>query len=271
MDRVSLKEIKLFGYTGCLPEEKENGQYFYVSIDMMFKDIPGAVTDELSDTVNYADVYKLAESIVSESRFDLIEHLAYEIGRAVIASYDMIDAVKVLVKKPDAPVDGQFDAMETEITVRRRDAVISFGSNVGDTKENIKLAIEALKNNGAVKVRRCSSLYLTEPQGYADQDDFLNGCLLISTYLKPVELLHVLQKIELDLGRVRTIKNGPRTIDLDILLMTGVKMDTEELTIPHPRMYERAFVLVPLKELGLYNGSIPEDQGIRPSGILFEV
>lgn len=271
MDRVSLKEMKLFGCTGCLPEEKKNGQYFYVSIDMLFKDIRGAVTDELSDTVNYADVYKIAETIVSKSRFDLIEHLAYEIGRTVIASYDSIDAVKVLVRKPDAPVDGQFDSMETEITVRRREAVISFGSNVGDTRENIRLALEALKLNEAIEVRRCSSLYITEPQGYEDQDDFLNGCLLINTYLKPSELLHVLQKIELDLGRVRTIKNGPRTIDLDILLMTGVRMDTKELTIPHPRMYDRAFVLVPLKELGFYNGPIPEDQGVRPSGIAFEV
>ena len=79
MDKISLKEMKLYGYTGCLPEEKKNGQYFYVSIDMMFRELKGAVTDELSDTVNYAEVYSIAESIVKDSSFDLIEHLAYEI------------------------------------------------------------------------------------------------------------------------------------------------------------------------------------------------
>ncbi|MBR6959912.1 MAG: 2-amino-4-hydroxy-6-hydroxymethyldihydropteridine diphosphokinase [Clostridiales bacterium] len=271
MDKISLKEMKLYGFTGCLPEEKKNGQYFYVSIDMMFRELKGAVTDELSDTVNYAEVYSIAESIVKDSSFDLIEHLAYEIGRKVISSYEMIDAVKVLVRKPDAPVDGIFESMETEIAVRRSEAVISFGSNMGDSEQTIRLAIDAIKQIEGVEVKRCSSLYWTEPVGYENQDDFLNGCLVISTYLKPTELLHELQRIELDLGRVRTIKNGPRTIDLDILLMSGVRLDTEELTIPHPRMYERAFVLVPLKELGLYNGTIPDDKAVRPSGIKFEV
>ena len=76
MDRISLKEMKLFGYTGCLPEEKKNGQYFYVSIDMFCKDIPGALTDDLNDTVNYADVYEIAKSIVEGSDCNLIEYLS---------------------------------------------------------------------------------------------------------------------------------------------------------------------------------------------------
>ena len=119
-----------------------------------------------------------------------------------------------------------------------------------------------------VKIRKISSLYETEPVGYDDQADFLNGCMAVSTYLEPFELLSKLQKIELDLDRVRTIKNGPRTIDLDLLLMSGVRLDTEELTIPHPRMYERAFVLVPLKEIGYYHGDIPQGKDVRLYGIM---
>lgn len=264
MNRISLKQMKLYGFTGCLSEEKENGQFFYVSIDMFCRDIPGALTDDLNDTINYADVYEIAKEIVEKSHFNLIEHLAHEIGRAVISKYDLADSVRVLVRKPDAPIDGVFDAMETEITVSRKDVIIGFGGNMGDREEKIRTALDMIRNNHALELVKVSSLYETEPVGYDDQDDFLNGCAVIRTYLEPLEVLHELQRIENELHRVRTIKNGPRTIDLDILMIPGVKMDTKELTIPHPRMYERAFVLVPLRELGLYYGPIPEDKSVKP-------
>ena len=266
MNRISLKNIKAFGYTGCLREEKENGQYFYVSVDMFLKDIPGAVSDDLTGTVDYSKVYKIAEEEVKTNRFDLIEHLAFVIGRKIIEAYDLIDSVSVTVSKPDAPIEGEFDTAEVMITVRRREAVIGFGGNMGDREEILKSAVRMISDDPAIELIKCSSLYETEPVGYEDQDDFLNGCLLIRTYLTPVELLHKLQAVENELHRVRTIKNGPRTVDLDLLLMTGVRLDTDELTIPHPRMYERAFVLVPLKEIGMYNGRIPDDKQVRYYG-----
>ncbi|MBR1796889.1 MAG: 2-amino-4-hydroxy-6-hydroxymethyldihydropteridine diphosphokinase [Clostridiales bacterium] len=268
MDRISLKGMKIYGYTGCLPEEKEKGQYFIIDVDMLCHDIPGAVSDKLEDTINYAAVYKLTEDIVTSARFDLIEHMAYEIGRKVIAFSGLIDSVRVLVRKPDAPVDGEFECMETEITVARREAVISFGSNMGDREATIRQALDMIGQNPGIEITKLSSLYETEPVGFENQADFLNGCAVLKTYLEPVELLHYLQSIELELHRVRTIKNGPRTIDLDILLIDDKKYDTEELTVPHPRMYERAFVLVPLRELGLYSGEIPEDKAVRKYGII---
>ena len=264
MNRISLKQMKLFGHTGCLPDEKENGQYFYVSIDMFCKDIPGALTDDLNDTINYAEVYEIAKKITEEADYNLIEHLAFAIGRAVISVYDLTYSVRVLVRKPDAPIDGEFDAMETEITVSRKDVVIGFGGNMGDREEIIKEALDMIRANPAFELTKVSSLYETEPVGYDDQADFLNGCAVIRTYLEPIEVLRELQRIENELHRVRTIKNGPRTIDLDILLIPGFKSDTPELTVPHPRMYERAFVLVPLKELGLYYGPIPDDKAVKP-------
>lgn len=268
MNRISLKNMKIFGFTGCLPEEKENGQYFYVTVDIFCKDNKGVITDELDDTVNYAEVYDRVVSIVSRKDISLIEHLAYMIGKDVISCNTIIDSVKVTVSKPDAPIDGEFDCMETEVTVRRREAVIGFGGNMGDREELIKSALKSLNSNPAVDIVKVSSIYETEPVGYENQADFLNGCALIRTYLEPYELLHELQKIENDLNRVRTIRNGPRTIDLDLLLMQDVKLDTEELTVPHPRMYERAFVLVPLKELGLYGGDIPDGKSVRLYGTI---
>jgi len=271
MNRISLKEMKLFGHTGCLPEEKRDGQYFYVSIDMFFPALKGAVTDQLQDTVNYAEVYDMAQSLVEQSNCNLIEHLAYEIGRRVISEYDEISKVSVLVKKPGAPIDGVFEDMEAMIEVKRREAVISFGSNMGDREQYIRQAVDLISRQDGIRIKDISALYETEPVGYDDQDYFLNGCLKIETYLEPYELLHILQRIELDLGRERTIKNGPRTVDLDILLMSGVRIDTPELTIPHPRMYERAFVLIPLKDLGMYAGPVPDGKEVLPTGIRFEV
>lgn len=268
MNRISLKDMKFYGYTGCLPEEKEKGQWFYISIDLFCKTIRGTISDELNDTVNYADVFDIARKLVEGSKFNLIEHMAYEIGRAVISAYEIIDEIEVTVRKPDAPIDGEFEAMETKIELKRRDAVIGFGGNMGDREQIIRKAVGMVADIPGVKIRKISSLYETEPVGYDDQADFLNGCMAISTYLEPFELLSKLQKIELDLDRVRTIKNGPRTIDLDLLLMSGVRLDTEELTIPHPRMYERAFVLVPLKEIGYYHGDIPQGKDVRLYGIM---
>lgn len=266
MNQISLKGLKIFGYTGCLPEEKQNGQYFIIDIDMFFKSIPGALTDDLNDTVNYSQVYERVETLVKESKFDLIEFLARKIGCTILDTQPLTNEVRVTVKKPDAPVDGTFDYMMTTITVKRREAVIGFGSNMGDRKEIIEEALRRISGHPDIKIKKLSSLYETEPVGYEDQDDFLNGVAVIETYLDPYDLLHFLLKTEDDLHRVRTIKNGPRTIDLDILLYEGFNEQTRELTVPHPRMYERAFVLVPLKQVGLYDGRIPDDKAVSLAG-----
>jgi len=110
-------------------------------------------------------------------------------------------------------------------------------------------ALARMDAHPGITVDRASAVYETDPVGYADQPAFLNMAAALSTRLAPVELLRELLAIELALGRVRTIRNGPRTIDLDVLYMDDVALDTEELILPHPRMMERAFVLVPLREV----------------------
>ncbi len=130
-------------------------------------------------------------------------------------------------------------------------AFLSLGTNIGDRLQYLHGAVQALWEHPNITVEDISSIYETEPVGYLDQANFLNAVLKISTSLSPHELLDVTQGIELQLGRKREIKWGPRTIDLDILLYNDENMETEKLIIPHPRMYERAFVLIPLKELGV--------------------
>ena len=125
---------------------------------------------------------------------------------------------------------------------------LGVGSNMGDRLLNIQQAITALINKGVV-VTAQSTLIETDPVGGPPQGLFLNGALKAETDLEPLALLTVLKKIEQDMGRVKTVQDGPRPIDIDILLYEGVEMNTSPLTIPHPRMRQRDFVMTPLREI----------------------
>lgn len=126
---------------------------------------------------------------------------------------------------------------------------LSLGSNIGDRLAYLKRAICLLMQNSDLSNVILSSFYETAPQGYTDQDYFVNCVVGFETDLEPMKLLRVCQKIEKDLKRVWLFRWGPRTIDLDILTYGNIEMDDKELEIPHPRMLERAFVMVPLSEL----------------------
>lgn len=124
---------------------------------------------------------------------------------------------------------------------------IALGTNIGDREGNLKTAKDALFPE--VTVMRESSIYVTPPWGYADQPDFLNQVIEVSTLLEPLPLLRFLKDIENRMGRKKLIRNGPRLIDLDILFYGDRVVDIDDLQIPHPRMEGRAFVLVPLHEI----------------------
>ncbi len=127
-------------------------------------------------------------------------------------------------------------------------AYLSLGSNIGDRESHLREAIAQL-NAAGVRVLRVSPVYETEPVDYTDQRWFLNLAVEAETELFPMQLLGRIAKIERALGRVRTTPNGPRTIDIDILLYGAAKVKTKKLEIPHPRMSERRFVLAPLADL----------------------
>jgi 2-amino-4-hydroxy-6-hydroxymethyldihydropteridine diphosphokinase len=127
---------------------------------------------------------------------------------------------------------------------------VAVGSNLGDRKRLIEEAFDRIGRIPEITLSCVSSIIETEPEGGpAGQNRYLNAAARIETNLDPFDLLTVLQKIEFDLGRVRSVPNGPRTIDLDILLYDDAEMRSAELTIPHPRMFDRLFVLIPLLEI----------------------
>lgn len=128
-----------------------------------------------------------------------------------------------------------------------REIYLGLGSNLGDAQRNITRATELLEKN--TQVIRGSSLYRTEPVGFQDQDWFLNCAIEVESELPPRELLSFVLSVEEEMGRVRTIPGGPRTIDIDILFYGPQVIEEEGLKVPHPRLHERLFVLAPLAEL----------------------
>lgn len=128
-------------------------------------------------------------------------------------------------------------------------AYVALGANLGDPLKTISAAIQAFTGIPATRLVRASSLYRTAPVGLKNQPDFINAVALLQTSLTPLQLLAALFDIEARFGRLRSVVNAPRTLDLDLLLHGYSTLNDAQLTLPHPRMHQRAFVLVPLLEI----------------------
>lgn len=137
-------------------------------------------------------------------------------------------------------------------------AYIGLGANLGDRQAGIQRALRELTNLPTIELVKVSALYETTPVGFTNQPDFLNQVISVRTSLPPQALLHVLLHIENQMGRTRTIHWGPRVIDMDLLLYGDMQIAVPGLTIPHPYLRERAFVLVPLAEIAP-DWALPED------------
>jgi 2-amino-4-hydroxy-6-hydroxymethyldihydropteridine diphosphokinase len=147
---------------------------------------------------------------------------------------------------------GRLETRSASIQAKRGGAVaaaLSLGGNVGDVAAAFAAALAALAADPACTLTACSSVYRTPPWGRTDQPDFLNMAVLLSTALSPRELLDLCLAIERRLGRERREMWGPRTLDIDVLTYDEVTLDEPSLVLPHPRIAERAFVLVPLAEI----------------------
>ncbi|WP_210620410.1 2-amino-4-hydroxy-6-hydroxymethyldihydropteridine diphosphokinase [Mammaliicoccus lentus] len=128
-------------------------------------------------------------------------------------------------------------------------AYLGLGSNIGERELQLEQAVTFLNSEEGIKVTQVSPIYETKPIGYTEQPDFLNMCIEISTELEALDLLKVCMMVEQQLHRVRNERWGPRTIDIDILLYDQSVIQSPDLEVPHPRMTERAFVMVPLNDI----------------------
>lgn len=253
MEKIILKNLAFYAYHGAMKEENILGQKFFIDLVLHADIYDSGYSDDVKDTVHYGEVYETVKSIVENRKYNLIETLAQKIIDEIFEKFEKVKEVEITVKKPEAPVPGIYDYFAVSLHRKKKEfsnrAYLGIGGNIGDRKENIKKALKYLEKSENIKLIKASSLYETEPWGYEDQEWFLNIVVEIETDLKPFELLDFCQYIENKLKRVRKVRWGPRTIDVDILLYNDIKSEDEKLIIPHPRMMERAFVMVPLFEL----------------------
>ena len=258
-DLIRLTGIAAYGYHGGLEHERREGQEFLVDVVMQVDLAQPGASDDLADTVNYGEVAADIVQIVTGEAFDLIEKLAEVIAARILAR-PLVSEVEVTVHKPQAPVGVPFG--DVEVVVRRRKdvpVVIALGANLegleGDPAQAVIAAGGRLRRLRGLRKVRISGLYGSAPVGGPTQPDFVNAVALARTSLPPAALLARLHDIEDDFGRVRQVRWGPRTLDLDLIqygdpvVGTDVTSQVAHLLLPHPRAHERAFVLRPWLEI----------------------
>jgi len=247
MDSIIIKDLEVYAKHGVLKEENKLGQKFLISVKMDIEKFKSS--DDLDETIDYSSVCKLIYDFMTKKTYKLIETVASKLADIILMKYDSIKEVHVKVKKPWAPIGLPIDSVSVEVTRKKHLVYLGLGSNMGDKNVNIKKAIEIFANDESTKLIKCSSLIETKPYGYVDQDDFLNGVMLVATSKSPEEVLDLIGCVEKELLRVREIHWGPRTIDVDILFYDDIIMNTKDLTIPHSQIQYREFVLKPLCEI----------------------
>jgi len=248
-DCISIKDLECYGHHGVLKEENKLGQKFLVSCDLYLDMYKACRSDDIKDSVSYADIAHFINKIMGEREFSLIEAAAESIAEEILIKYEKIKKIRVKIKKPWAPILLPLDTVSVCIERKWEKVFVGVGSNMGDREKNIKNSVEEIKGNRLCRNVKESKLRETKPYGYTEQDDFLNSVIEFETVYFPFELLNLLQDIELRGGRERNIHWGPRTIDLDILFYGKKVIEEENLTVPHRDIANRAFVLEPLCDL----------------------
>ncbi len=250
-DRIVLQGVTARGNHGVLDFEKRDGQTFVVDVTMTLELERAGRTDELTATVNYAEVAGDVMARITGPSFDLIERLAEVIADDVLR-HDLVDAVEVVVHKPEAPVGHPFTDVQVRLErVNAAPVVVALGTNLGDRGQTLAEAVAALRALPGLTLTAVSGIVATDPVGGPEQPEYLNAVVVGRSTIAPADLLAELHRIEAEHGRTREVRWGARTLDLDLIQYgtpggrREVTSDDPALTLPHPRAHERAFVLVP--------------------------
>lgn len=251
-DEIHIDRLEIFAHHGVYPKETRDGQTFYVNA-VLYTDMSEAGTkDDLERTVDYGAVCHFITDWMQENTCLLLEAVAEKMADAVLLKFSQAAALDLEIVKPFAPIRLPFEGVSVKVHRSWHRAYIALGSNMGDKEGYLSGALEALRAHPLIEVGKCSPWIITEPYGGVEQEDFLNGVVEIETLLNPRQLLEVLHEIEKEAGRERTLRWGPRTLDLDILFYDRILMESEILTIPHPDLENRRFVLEPMASIAPY-------------------
>ena len=252
MNKLIIQDLEVFAYHGVHEEEKKLGQKFVVCLEIWFDMRKAAASDKIEDTLHYGRLCRKVEAYLKERSYDLIETVAANLCEYILMEYSLAEKVKVCLKKPWAPIHMQLAYVAVEIERRRHLVYLALGSNLGDREKNLREALALLDDNQRCRIIRVSGFRETDPVGYEDQGKFINAAAEMETLYSPEDLMEFLLETEGVLKRERTVRFGPRTIDLDILLYDDLILSGSFVIIPHPRMTERLFVMEPLCELAPY-------------------
>lgn len=252
MDKIIIENLTVFANHGVMEEERALGQKFIISAAIEADLHKAGVTDDLNDTLNYAEICSRITEYTAQNPCRLLEAAAEQLADVILEEYPAAESLTLTIKKPWAPIGLPVDSAGVCIKRRRHTAYIALGSNMGDKAEYLNMAVKRLSEDKKCRVEKVSDFIMTEPVGGVEQEDFLNGCLKLRTLYTPYELLSRLHEIESEAGRERKIHWGPRTLDLDIILYDDIIVDSEDLTIPHIEMENRRFVLEPLAQIAPY-------------------
>ena len=276
MFKIFVKNLKLYGYHGVREHEKKDGQYFLFNIEVLMEDSDYSNRDKLENTLSYSDVIREVKKINKSKRYDLLETFSQVLANRIMEMSGLVRKVAIKIEKPSPPIDEKLDGVGVEYILDKdsrrsvetggiksgniknsgtgdlNEAYLCLGSNMGNRKINLKKALKLLESNPSIGIESISSLYETEPMYIKDQKSFYN--IVVKTSIEknmgPFELLGTIKAIEYSLGRKNVeVRYGPRPVDIDILYFGDEIIESEILEIPHPKIGERKFVLLPLSEI----------------------
>ncbi|USR79617.1 2-amino-4-hydroxy-6-hydroxymethyldihydropteridine diphosphokinase [Arcanobacterium pinnipediorum] len=255
-DAIRLTGIRAYGTHGVLEVEHVQRQEFVVDVELLLDTDRAAHTDDISHTINYALVADEIVAVIEGEHCDLIETLAHRILNRIMDP--RIVSAEVVVHKPHAPIEHPFSDVSVSImregplfAEQQRNYVIAIGSNLDNPEEHVRRAIAELSDFGEW-VDDVSSLYRTKPvlaPGQDTQPDYINAVVSITSPTPPMAMLEFLHMVEDSHGRQRSEHWGARTLDLDIINVSGITSDYPVLLLPHPRAHQRRFVLEPWLEI----------------------
>ena len=259
MDTITLTGVHANGTHGVLAFEHERPQTFVVDVTLHLDLAAAGQSDDLNDTIDYGRVAKDIAAVIEGPHVDLIERLAQRIADKILADAPAVASIDVTVHKPHAPIVVAFADVSVSISrVRATDngrtaeehaihnAVVALGGNVGEVESTLRAAVREIDALLGTQVTGISPLYRTAAWGMADgTPDFLNAVVELETTMGSHELLAALQSIEANHGRIRENHWDSRPLDLDIIDFDGITSADPDLALPHPRAWQRAFVLAP--------------------------
>jgi dihydroneopterin aldolase/2-amino-4-hydroxy-6-hydroxymethyldihydropteridine diphosphokinase len=264
MFKILIKNLNLFGYHGVKEIEKKSGQNFLFNLKISLGEEIVLKSDDLKDTLNYSEVIKVLKKVNNSTKFDLLETLSMTIADRIMEISPLVNKISIKIEKTSPPIKENLKSVGVEYVLNRADykrkksksagidVYLSLGSNIGSREGNLRRAVDIIKNNPDFDLIRASSIYETEPMYFKDQDYFYNMVLhcCVDERLGPFGIMGFLKDIEWQLGR-RKAKQiyGPRIIDIDLLYYGEVTLQSDFLTIPHSKITERNFVLLPLSEI----------------------